>query len=744
MIVLANGMYAITPEKYIINYVDHVSGMYINFILFTFITGRRPARPCLHCGIPQTRLGRHLQRKHKEEYEKLQGLSPQKRVKEVHKMRKLGIYEHNVKCAKKGQDLLRARMSKSKKNEALVICEHCKAFLGRNSFHLHDCLKSPSKGKPKAVHQTTLLIGITDPGFQQDVLTVIRNDRIGNMVKKEPLILMCGCRLYHKIGKAKPLRRLRRTITLMRNLVKIFEQFKEQFELSEIPHVQDMFYRRNHSKLITALRQLADGHKSSAMTLSYGYSIKSGCDCMISHYTNMQDEKNAEEAEKFLTHFRREWSTNFKKDEQEILKRRQKKSRKPIYLPSENDVQLLVSECLKNINMSESSIPANFCKYRRSLYVLLTIENSRRGGEVAQLTIEEANEGFEDTWLPMDANNANRLPGDKICFVPGKNLATLVDVCIEKDLVLKVKLMMDPKFRENVGIKRENPYVFATIGSVSSYASGNHEIRNLCDEARLSRPITATDIRHYVASKMPRKHTMTDRQRTVYLSHFGHSSEVHENIYQVPPAEEALYICSLIRNVVRGTSTTTSPKTVGQESPESGAETPYTDESSSGSSSSESEFLEEELEPKVKQKKSNSKRKLYFDEPKANISTTNDTMHVSKKHRIDQEALRENTVNISNNRGNKSKDREIRQYRRWSEVDTSTVVNDFEQYFEDGETAKGPLPGKEELGTYLKNVTLNTLDGLPEHEQIRCLKVKIFNERKKFRVNAAKPTVEVG
>lgn len=519
-------------------------------IISSFQAGGRNAKPCLYCGEKQTRLLRHLQRKHPEKITHLSALTPTKRIAEVRKLRNMGVHEQNIKNVKSGKPIIRNRVSNTDKNKEVVICKSCFAVLGKNAFYHHDCTKSPSKGKPIALDKIILSNYGTDADFQEEIFGVLRNDEIGDICRKEKLIIMIGQKLFRSIGNAKPLQRRRRTTGVMRRIATLFKHFKNNFK-NDPPTILDMFTRKYHDLLTQTIRRMHDDHKSSSMTVHYGSAMRIGIRSLISYFSAEEDEEQFEKLEQYQRHFTREWNVTFKEYEEDLKIKSQYKAKCPSNLPKQGNIQALLDKCYDNLETI--NVTDDYCRYRRSLYVILTVQNSRRGGEVSRLTISNANDGLNNVFSKGTQTNSE----DKICYVPGKKAGTLVPITFENRLVPMIENLANPDVREKVGIRSSNPYLFASIKS-SWYVSGNHEVKAMCEEIGMENFIKATDIRHFVASILPETYDMTARQKEVYLSHLGHSAEINRTHYQTALVEEEMSVGKMIRDVVAGKSQSNS------------------------------------------------------------------------------------------------------------------------------------------------------------------------------------------
>jgi len=94
----------------------------------------------------------------------------------------------------------------------------------------------------------------------------------------------------------------------------------------------------------------------------------------------------------------------------------------------------------------------DFINIRHAICSLLTVEHSRRGNEVARLTLEELGESTEKD-------------GGKLVHAVGKKTSTFVPILIHSDLVPAMSLFVDKRVRKGAKIRPSNIYVFSSLNS---------------------------------------------------------------------------------------------------------------------------------------------------------------------------------------------------------------------------------------------------------------------------------------
>jgi len=118
----------------------------------------------------------------------------------------------------------------------------------------------------------------------------------------------------------------------------------------------------------------------------------------------------------------------------------------------------------------------------------------------------------------------------RLLHVVGKNSTSLVPISINFRIVPIIGRFIDENVRKSAGVPSSNVYVFPSTQS-DEHICGTAEIGDICNQLTLSKPITATLIRHFVASKFGESLSLTEQDKTVYNNHFGHYKDINESIY---------------------------------------------------------------------------------------------------------------------------------------------------------------------------------------------------------------------
>jgi len=183
--------------------------------------------------------------------------------KEFQKIRREGIIKYNEEEAKKDNPCYQGER-KRKKHTELVICSNCSAFLSRRFFasHRKRCSKqndAPAFGVPLYVDQVTKKHKRLSQNFIKNVLSKLRNDELGAMVREDDNIVFLGNKFFklnqHKDEKLPGI--CRKVRSEMRSLASLYRSFQD-IEDAHLTHhnILDMFCRENFDMLCDAIDEV--------------------------------------------------------------------------------------------------------------------------------------------------------------------------------------------------------------------------------------------------------------------------------------------------------------------------------------------------------------------------------------------------------------------------------------------------------------------------------------------------------
>ena len=475
--------------------------------------------------------------------------------------RKRGIFDQNKsKLVENEKDILRERKRNSKSKEGdPEMCDKCNGFFSKSYYSRHRQLcRSNFEVTPLPVSLHFLKNAPKDfysypESYRRNIVGTILNDEIGTLCKTDEMILLVGCRLYdkskRKVDKIAEVQRYVRAE--MRKLANLYSIFKQQnIPANKFGNGLDMLLRENYDILRECIEQMTgSGEKIKAgLKHSLYYAIRNAALIWKGNFLIKGQDNYSKEMDDFLTVLALLKEYVFGDASYHINRSRQVKLRKPDQLPVEEDVRKLRSSIMDSI---ERICNDPFClmdqhsyvELRNAICVRLTLFNGRRGGEPARLLIEECNDAVNDKWIDkqrtelLDPLEQALIANLKIGYQGGKGNNHLVSVFIPNDCLKGLEMLCNTKVRSDIGIKNDNPYVFPSINDSERHVSGWHTVDAICKKLTLEKKsnLTATHNRHRVSTLFASEE-LPDNERELFFRHMGHSRDINEQIYQVPPA----------------------------------------------------------------------------------------------------------------------------------------------------------------------------------------------------------------
>ena len=263
---------------------------------------------------------------------------------------------------------------------------------------------------------------------------------------------------------------------------------------------------------------------------------------LISHFLMECEDLKSNRVTEFLKVLKLFESELFEDAYYDLNYRRNRTLRKPVNLPKNDDVRLLMEECKKIMqSIDKFEHPANaFVNVRSTAVTALTIFCARRGGEPARLQIYQWNEGVNGEWtikedLPDEFDKHSML----ITYQTGKGADHLVPIMFTSETIQAMKYLTDEQIRREAGVNEKNMYVFASTKQSTSHASGWHCINEILKRLNLKGALNATKNRHRVASMLA-KLQLSKKEQELIFEHFCHSEHINKEVYQAPPGSMQL------------------------------------------------------------------------------------------------------------------------------------------------------------------------------------------------------------
>lgn len=368
---------------------------------------------------------RHLERTHSEE-PLVAGILAMRnsdhKKKAFDKLRLTGDFNHNMEVLEKqdGELLVMRRPSKENKYQEYLPCIYCYGFIHENDMYRHfrvckhkDSQQKLNEEDKQPVFKSLrgqcqmLLEGAAvydhDPKIRKVRKVVVHpmteknNERVKQTVENDEMILQFGSVLLHRKGKA----RRHDIATKMRQLSRLVLTAREMEENDALT-LHDLVDGQYFDTVVNATLQLSEVDESHqtqngvAMTrnpsvgLHLGHSLAKVCQIKRGKAVRLGDEKMKDEAKAFYTLLRDEWTDSVSSPALQTLQERRLTKRDKDQIPETSDLKLL--DTYANVAMTKEAAQIKDCPCPKTwralcatMFVIITIFNKRRGGEVAKL-----------------------------------------------------------------------------------------------------------------------------------------------------------------------------------------------------------------------------------------------------------------------------------------------------------------------------------------------------------------------
>ena len=516
-----------------------------------YVPYKKPKRPCPFCGVTQLHLKRHITRKHGSEDSVVEilRLSVAEQKKAIQKLRRQGIYDRNrqiiMQDPNSTKELLREKHRRTSVGDSrLAMCGNCRGFFAAAHLwrHKRNCIQDESHNgevvsSDLPAKLLTKTVSVDEGSFVANVLARFRSDECGSLCINDKLITNVGEHHYNNSTKKRV-----STMTTMRRLGHLLLKFREASLNDELTG-EDMLRRNHFPQLRTAIDLLCC--ENDSLRVAVGYLMKTSCEVMKGIYLIQKNDLLAKEVDDFKAVLDLFWGQIFASAAAKVELRRQERLRKPARLPAEDDVRRVrefIHAQLDELLSDEYRLwtSQDYCHLRALIVCRLTLFNARRGGEPARLTLREWNDAEQDAWIDQqlvqnveDPLEKALLGRFKLAYMSGKGTKYLVPVLIPVDLVTAIRKLV--AIRDAVGVRTDNPYVFANMQNSLDAVSGWHSVHDVCVSAGVENHsrLTATTMRHR-ASTLYALEDVPEHERESFYRHMGHGKDINKLVYQAP------------------------------------------------------------------------------------------------------------------------------------------------------------------------------------------------------------------
>lgn len=534
---------------------------------------------CPYCAQSNSKMARHLERKHMEIKDVAYAFSFPVRSKErkvlLDQLRNKGDFKHNAKVLEKGSGQLVTWKQPSYK--ALVKdylpCTYCYGMFVKKELWKHQsscgskrfCVTDNETNKRRRVQSRAarlLPIAASTSGCQK-VINNMRQDDVSFHIRSDSLICMYGESLYAKHGRVKHrhqyiaqrMRELGRFMLVAKDMDKTVKGLEDLCAPSKFQFVVSV------AKKTTEFSPGKNEYGKPSTAVKIGFSLKGAVEVLIGQ-TLMNDDDLAErKAKKFLELLEKNWKNHVSVSAHQTIQ--EKRWNKQDDIPLTKNVMTLrdhlrmVEDKAKEELTQELSLTA-YKMLNETVLAQVIIFNKRREGEASRLTLDTyktastnpINEDIYETLSPLEKELSKLLTRIEVRGKRGRKVPVFLTERMQESIDLLIKR------RDEAGIPAENPYLFARPGAMTNIR-GCDCLRKYAEESKAENPelLRSTKLRKQVAT-LCQLLDLSEQELEQVARFMGHDIRVHRDFYrQTDKTFQIAKISKLLFAMEQGTGT---------------------------------------------------------------------------------------------------------------------------------------------------------------------------------------------
>ena len=523
---------------------------------------------CVYCEKPQSKLPRHLERRHGDEVEvmKIFSMPKQSRQRKIllFEICNKGNYNHNYEVIEKktGTIIPLKRPTHYVSYSEYGPCVYCYGFLLKRELwkHVRKCpLAKEHKRGQRVVSRSNVLLPISPEadGEVKKVLETMNDGKISLIARNDSLIIKLGAKMLKSSG-VKDQNRFRNVSQRMRELARLLEKLRTADD-SHRADLASFINPGNFDAVVQAVRDIAGyqpgtgAYEIPSLCLRIGHSLHKCAGILESEGLRNGDKVLVEESQNFERLYKKEWSTDISKQALDTLE--QARWNKPRTLPLAEDIMKL-NDHLHQVTKKAVDGLTTDCNDPKRCYAQLAkaslakiiLFNRRRSGEASRITMmdyekvsADQNEDIVTSLSPWERDLCKHLERVEIRGKRGRK----VPVLLTKEMKSSLDVLVEA--RDHAGVSKTNQFLFALPAESSQNAYRGHAcLREMSEECGLkeSAVMTSTRMRKHVAT-LSQLVNLKDHELDVLATFLGHDIRVHREYYRLP--ESTLQVAKVSR-----------------------------------------------------------------------------------------------------------------------------------------------------------------------------------------------------
>ena len=517
---------------------------------------------CLFCEQYQAKLPRHLTTRHKNEIEVAKYLvekDPKVKRNILTRLRNLGSHKHNMEVIRerKGELLVVYRPSEPTQWSDYSPCPYCYGYYASSVLwkHAKRCNFTPELRKHgKILENSRILLPCAEDNISdglRKILLTMKDDTVSLIVKNDSLIRQLGQKLSSKHGNNKEsYHYIRNSLREMgRLLICANEKTGSSNELSSYidPFQFDLLVKCTRE--VAGCSQETSQFKTPSLALKIGCSLKKCAGILKGNALRTGDESLERKAAKFMELYDLKWNEEVTAHAHRTLK--EMKRNQVQLIPLTDDVMLLNDFLSKEIQEAQQRLTENkndkdaWCHLNEMTLAQLILFNRRRQGEASKLKISDYHKKHttrqEDVLLGLTNLEKKLCSSLEKVDIVGKRGRT-VPILLTSKVKVSISILLET--RDNVGICKHNPYVFARINNSLDHIRGCDVLRECSFKCGAKHPelLRSTKLRKHIAT-LSQILNLKDNELDILANFLGHDIRTHREYYRLP--EESIQVAKM-------------------------------------------------------------------------------------------------------------------------------------------------------------------------------------------------------
>ncbi|KAK2810392.1 hypothetical protein Q5P01_000403 [Channa striata] len=534
---------------------------------------------CLYCRKSNSKITRHLQKKHMDIKDVAYAFSFPLRSRErnalLEQLRNKGDFKHNTKVLKKGRGQMVTRKQPS--DEASVRhylpCHYCFGMFSKKDLWRHQprckCKTScdaddtqKQRGSVQSRAARLLPIATSFSGCQ-DIINNMRQDDVSLHVRRDELICKYGESLYAKHSRLKS--RHHYVSQRMRELGQFVLTAKEMDK--SVMFLEDLCTPTKFQLVVSAAKRLTEfsqcknEYGKAVKEVKIGFCLKGAVEILIGQCLMNDDDLAEKKTKTFLELLEKNWKNSVSVNAHQTIKENQWNKQDGIPLTKDvmalRDHLRMVEDKAKKELMQCQNLTA-YKMLNETVLAQVIVFNKRREGDASRLTLEAymkantipINEDMSKTLSPLEKELSKLLTRMEVRGKRGRK----VPVFFTKRMKESVDLLIN--MREKAGVPAQNPYLFARPGAIT-YIRGGVYLRKHAEESKAEHPelLRSTKLRKQVGT-LCQLLDLSEQELEQVARFMGHDIRVHCDFYrQTDKTFQIAKISELLFAIEQGTAT---------------------------------------------------------------------------------------------------------------------------------------------------------------------------------------------